>query len=99
MEEKMIEKQDVEYLAKLAKLELNETQKALFLKQLNDILAFFHQLNELDTEDIEPTSYILPSSNLFHDDIPRPSLPQKTVLSLTRHQKNGYIRVPRILNQ
>ena len=98
MGEKIIEKKDVEYVAKLARLKLNETQKELFLKQLNDILAFFKQLNELDTEKVEPTSYILNSSNLFHDDIVKPSLPQNAVLSLTQHKKNGYIRVPRIFN-
>lgn len=98
MGKKMIEKKDVEYVAKLAKLELSETQKELFLRQLNDILDFFHKLNELNTEKVEPTSYILDSPNLFHEDTLKPSLPQDAVLSLTQHQKDGYIRVPRILN-
>jgi len=98
MKEKIIEEKDVEYVAKLAKLKLNQKQKELFLKQLNDILAFFRQLNELDTKNVKPTSYIFNSSNLFHDDKVKPSLPQNAVLSLTKHQKNGYIRVPKILN-
>jgi len=98
MGKKIIEEKDVEYVARLAKLELNENQKELFLKQLNDILDYFKQLNQLDTEEVEPTSYILNPANLFHDDEPKPSLPQDMVLGMTKYKKNGYIKVPKILN-
>lgn len=98
MSKKIIEKKDVEYVAKLAKLELDETQKELFLKQLNDILEYFKQLNKLDTEEVEPTSYILNPANLFHDDETKTSLPQETVMGITKYQKDGYIKVPKILN-
>ncbi|MFW6148267.1 MAG: Asp-tRNA(Asn)/Glu-tRNA(Gln) amidotransferase subunit GatC [Atribacterota bacterium] len=97
MTEKIIEKKDVEYAANLAKLKLNDQQKKLFLKQLNNILSYFKQLNELDTDNVEPTSYILHTSNLFHEDILKPSLPQETVLSLTEYKKDGYFKVPKIL--
>ncbi len=97
MSKKIIEKKDVEYIAKLAKLELNTEQKELFLPQLNSILSYFEQLNELNTDQVEPTSYILPVSNRFHDDIPGLSLPQEIVLRLTRHTGKGYFQVPRIL--
>jgi aspartyl-tRNA(Asn)/glutamyl-tRNA(Gln) amidotransferase subunit C len=81
----------------LAKLELNEEQKKVFLKQLNDILSYFNKLNELDTINVDPTSHILHTKNSFHGDIPRPSLPQKTVMGLTKYSKDGYFRVPKIL--
>lgn len=97
MTKKMISVKDVEYVAKLAKLELNEDQKKIFLKQLNDILSYFNKLNELDTENVEPTSQILHTTNSFHEDIPRPSLPQKTVMNLTKYSKDGFFRVPKIL--
>ncbi len=97
MTEIIIEKKDVEYVAKLAKLELSEEQKDLFLKQLNDILSYFKKLNELDTEQVEPTYHISNSSNPFHEDTLRPSLPQKTVMDLTQNTKDGYFKVPKIL--
>jgi len=97
MTEKIIEKKDVEYVAKLAKLELKEEQKDLFVKQFNDILSYFKKLNELDTEMVSPTSHVLHSSNTFHEDIIRPSLPQETVMKLTESKKNGYFRVPKTL--
>jgi aspartyl-tRNA(Asn)/glutamyl-tRNA(Gln) amidotransferase subunit C len=97
MTEKMITEKDVEYVAKLAKIELNEEQKKMFLKQLNDILLYFDKLNELNTENVEPTSHVLHLNNSFHEDVPEPSLSPKTVMSLTRHNKSGYFRVPKIL--
>lgn len=97
MTERIIGKKDVEYVAELAKLELTKEQKDLFLKQLNDILSYFKQLNELDTEQIEPTSHILDSCNPFHGDTPKPSLPKKVVMELTQHHNDGYFKVPRIL--
>jgi len=97
MTEKIIKKIDVEYISKLAKLELSEEQKELFLKQLNDILSYFKKLNELDTEHVEPTSHILHFSNLLHEDTIKPSLSQETVLNLTQYKKDGYFKVPRIL--
>ncbi len=97
MSEKIITKKDVEYVAKLAKLELSEEQKEIFSQQLNDILSFFAKLKELDTEQIPPTWHLVASSEHFHEDIVQPSLPQDTVLGMTRYQENGYFRVPRIL--
>ncbi|KUK98005.1 MAG: Aspartyl/glutamyl-tRNA(Asn/Gln) amidotransferase subunit C [Atribacteria bacterium 34_868] len=99
MTEKIITKKEVEYVAKLAKLELSEEQKELFSKQLNDILSFFAKLKELDTEQIEPAfhSHITHSTNHFHEDIPKPSLAQEVVLNLTEHKQDGYIQVPKIL--
>jgi len=97
MTEIIIEKKDVEYVAKLAKLELSEEQKGLFLKQLNDILSYFKKLNELDTEQVEPTFHISISSSPFHEDILKPSLPQKVVMDLTQNKQDGYFKVPKIL--
>jgi len=97
MTERIIDKKEVEYVAGLAKLELNEEQKSLFLKQLNDILSYFKKLNELDTELVEPTSHIMHSAIAFHEDAIKPSLPQEVVMNLTQHKKNGYFKVPKIL--
>jgi aspartyl-tRNA(Asn)/glutamyl-tRNA(Gln) amidotransferase subunit C len=97
MAEKIITQKDVEYVAKLAKLELTEEQRELFSKQLNDILSFFAKLKELDTEQVQPTSHIATSSKHFHEDIVKPSLSQNTVMGMTRYKEKGYFQVPRIL--
>ena len=52
--------QDVEHVAKLARLELSEEEKAKFAEQLGAILKYAQKLNELDTENVPPTSHVLP---------------------------------------
>lgn len=97
MTEKLLDKKEVEYVADLAKLELTEQQKELFVKQFNQILSYFTKLNELDTTNVEPTYHILFSPTPLHEDIPEKSLEQSTVTEMTKYHHNGYIRVPRIL--
>ena len=68
MTKKIITKKEVEYVAKLAKLEFNEGEKDEFTSQLNSILDYFKKLNELDTEKVEPTAYVISMPNLLNED-------------------------------
>ena len=76
----MISREDVEHVAELARLELTAAEKEQFIAQLNDILTYFEKLNELDTTDVEPTSQVIPMSNVFRDDAVQPSLDRTKVL-------------------
>ncbi|HER23936.1 MAG TPA: Asp-tRNA(Asn)/Glu-tRNA(Gln) amidotransferase subunit GatC [Candidatus Atribacteria bacterium] len=97
MAEKIITKKEVEYVARLAKLEFNEEEKEEFTSQLNSILDYFKKLNELDTERIKPTAYIISMPNLLNEDKIEPSLSQDEVLSNSQYVKEGYFKVPRII--
>jgi aspartyl-tRNA(Asn)/glutamyl-tRNA(Gln) amidotransferase subunit C len=97
MTEKMITKKEVEYVAKLAKLEFNEEEKEEFTSQLNSILDYFKKLNELNTERVEPTDYVISMPNLLNEDEVKPSLPQDEVLSNAEYIKKGYFKVPKIM--
>ena len=97
MTEKIITKKEVEYVAKLAKLEFNEEEKEEFTSQLNSILDYFKKLNELDTERVEPTAYVISMPNLLNEDEVKPSLPQDEVLSNAEYIKKGYFKVPKIM--
>jgi len=97
MTEKIITKKEVEYVAKLAKLEFNEEEKEEFTFQLNSILDYFKKLNELDTEKVEPTAYVISTPNLLNEDKVKPSLPQEEVLSNRKFIKKGYFKVPKIM--
>lgn len=50
---------DVEYVAKLARLEFTESEKKRFTHQLNDILSYMDKLNKLDTSTVEPLSHVV----------------------------------------
>lgn len=97
MTEKIITKKEVEYVAKLAKLEFNEEEKEEFTAQLNLILDYFKKLNELDTERVEPTAYVISMPNLLNEDVVKPSLSQDEVLSHAKYIKKGYFKVPKIM--
>jgi len=97
MTEKIITKKEVEYVAKLAKLEFNEREKEEFTSQLNSILDYFKKLNELDTEKVEPTAYVISMPNLLNEDKIKPSLLREEVLSNSKYIKKGYFKVPKIM--
>ncbi|MGH7260929.1 MAG: Asp-tRNA(Asn)/Glu-tRNA(Gln) amidotransferase subunit GatC, partial [Nitrospiraceae bacterium] len=76
-----ITKQDVEQVAKLARLEITETEKETFAQQLSGILTYVEKLNALKTEGVEPTATVLGQTNVFREDKARPSLPVEKVLA------------------
>ncbi len=92
-----ISKEQVEHVARLARLEVSEDEKAMFARQLSGILTYMDQLKELDTKGVEPTATVLPTDNVFRDDDVRPSLPQEKALANAPDQADGFFRVPKIL--
>ena len=94
-----ITKDQVEYVARLAYLKLTEEEKETFTLQLDSILSYMEKLNELDTRDVEPTSHVLPIKNVFREDEVKPSLPLEEALSNAPDRKNGFFRVPRVIEE
>ena len=92
-----ISKEEIEHIASLARLYLSEEEKDLFGLQLSSILDYMEKLNELDTKDIEPTSHVLPLSNVMQDDIPSPSIPREDALLNAPDCTNKFYRVPKII--
>lgn len=66
---------DIEYVAKLARLDLTKEEKEKFSRQLADILRYVEKLNQLDTKDIQPTAHIIPMKNMWREDKATPSPP------------------------
>lgn len=94
-----ISKQEVEHVAHLARLNLTEEEKEQFTKQLDSILNFAQKLNELDTENVEPTSHVLPLVNVMRDDVPHESLPVEEALQNTAEHQDGQVKVPSVLEE
>ena len=66
-------KAEVEHIAKLSKLELNDEEKGRFCDQLSSVLEYVEQLREVDTENIEPTSNVTGLQNVEREDLVEPS--------------------------
>lgn len=88
---------DVEHVAKLARLELSEAEKETFTEQLNAILQYAEQLNKLDTEQVPPTSHVVPLANVLREDVVRPSLPIEKVMLNAPDEEDGQFKVPAVL--
>ena len=59
---------DVKYVAELAKIELNSKQIKKLDSQFKDMLSFFKNLEEVDTQDVEPCAHVLPIKNVLRED-------------------------------
>lgn len=88
---------DVEHVAKLARLRLDETEMEQFTGQLNAILRYADKLNELDTDGVEPTSHPMPLSNVMREDEARPSWPVEEVMRNAPDEEDGQFKVPAVL--
>lgn len=88
---------DVEHVANLARLELSGEEKEVFTGQLNAILKYAEKLNELDTADVQPTTHVLPITNVMREDEKRPSWPVEQVMKNAPDEEDGQFRVPAVL--
>ncbi|MFD1423161.1 Asp-tRNA(Asn)/Glu-tRNA(Gln) amidotransferase subunit GatC [Laceyella tengchongensis] len=91
-----ISKEQVQKVAMLGRLKLSEEEAEQYTTQLNNILQFVEKLNELDTENVEPTSHVLPMQNVLREDEVRPSLERDKALANAPEQQDGMFRVPAV---
>jgi aspartyl-tRNA(Asn)/glutamyl-tRNA(Gln) amidotransferase subunit C len=88
----MLNQQDVAKIAHLARLELSEAEKALYLGQLSAILEYAAMLDELDLTGISPTTHAIAQENVLRDDVIAPSLPlEETLYNAPKQQDNQFL--------
>ena len=92
---------DVRQVAKLAHLEITDEEVAMFEPQMASIVEYVEQLNELDTEDIEPMLGGLTAegeaTDTRREDVAVPSLGQKNALKEAPSAVEGHFQVPKVL--
>lgn len=93
----MINRQEVEYVAHLARLEIDDAQKDKFTSQLNDILLYIDKLNELDTKGVEPMSHAIAVNNAFREDMIVNSLGTQKALANAPDARGEFFRVPKVI--
>jgi len=89
--------EDIEYVARLARLELDDGSRAYFSSQLKEILEYVRKLNELDTSEVEPLAHILPLENVWRKDEVKESLSRKEVFLNAPKHKAGMFIVPKVI--
>ena len=91
-------REDIESVAYLSRLQLSEEEKDRLTTQINRLLGNFEKLQEIDTDDVEPTSHVIPVSNVFRKDESRPSLPAAEVVSNGPQVAGECFVVPRVVD-
>jgi aspartyl-tRNA(Asn)/glutamyl-tRNA(Gln) amidotransferase subunit C len=89
--------QQVESIAALAKLTFSDEEKETFVDQFNQILKYMEKLNELDTENVEPTYNVLDLKNVTRADVAKPWLTQEEALANAPKSKHGFFSVPKVI--
>ena len=95
----IISEDRVRAVAKLARLNLADSEISEFSQQLGSILGYIEKMNELDTSDVSPLAHCLPVSNRFREDVPAESLTAGRVLDNAPDQDGRHFLVPRILDE
>lgn len=94
-----ISNEQVKHVANLARLEISEDEAEIFTKQLDAIITFAEQLNELDTTNVEPTYHVLDMKNIFREDVKEKGLSREDVLKNAPDHQDGQIKVPAIMGE
>ncbi len=89
----------VEHVALLSRLKFSPQEIKEFTYQLNRILEYVDKLNELDTNNIEPTSHSLKMSNVFRPDEIEPPLTSEEALKNAPEQENNCFKVPKVIQE
>lgn len=89
---------DIKHVAKLANLTLTQEEEEKFSKQLEETAEYVEGLNEVNTENIEPTSQVTGLENITREDEIKPSLTQEEALKNAKSTHNGFFKVKGILN-
>ena len=88
---------EVRHVALLTRIRLTEQEVELYRSQMDDILEHFQMLQELDTDQVPPTSHSLPLDTVMREDDTKPCLDKEDVLSNAPRREGDYFRVKAVL--
>lgn len=92
-----ISKEIVEYVAHLARIELQPKELEKLSQEIQAILDFIDKLKKVNIENISPLSHILPFNNILREDTPKESLPLDKVLKNAPHKEGNFFVVPKVI--
>ena len=88
---------DVRYVADLVRLKLTDEEIAELQPQLDHVLSYIAQLNEVNVDGIEPTAHASAVYNVFRADIPRDCFTQEQATANAPHSGSGLFLVPKVV--
>jgi aspartyl-tRNA(Asn)/glutamyl-tRNA(Gln) amidotransferase subunit C len=88
--------EEVEHIARLARLKLTDEEMKMFQEQLSEILDYAARLQGVDTEGIPPTASVLPPRSVLRPDVVQPGLNRKDLLKNAPQVEDDQFQVPPI---
>ena len=93
-----IKREDIIHLAELSEFALSDTEIDSLRGDLEGIIGYISQLDELDTSDVEPTYQVFEMENVWREDEILPQeADREALLALTKETKDNQIKVPKVL--
>lgn len=90
--------QKVQWVAHLARLQLTEGELETMTRQLSAIVDYVDQLQQVNTDGVEPMAHALAVQNVFRDDEPASSLPVADALANAPQRRGDFYSVPAVLD-
>ncbi len=90
-----VDKELIENVATVARLELSGKEKEKFVKEFKEILDAFSTIDEADTSKVKSSIQPVKLKNMTREDEVEDSLSQEDALANTQHKKDGYFKGPR----
>ncbi len=93
----LFSKEDVKYIAALARIDVPEDKLEGFAKSLGGIVQYVEKLQELDVAQVKPTSHAVPVGNVLRPDVVKASLTNQETLAVAVEAKGGFFKVPLVI--
>lgn len=93
-----VKREDIEHLASLSNFAISDDEAASLQKDLSEIIKYISQLDELETDNVEPTYQVFEMENVWREDeiVPQDAT-REQLLALTKETADHQIKVPRVL--
>ena len=93
-----IKREDIIHLGRLSNFDLSEKEIESLSKDISEIIKYISQLDELNTDGVEPTYQVFEMENVWRDDeILEKDASREQLLALTKEEKDNQIKVPKVL--
>ena len=92
-----ITKEQVNHIAHLSRLEIQEDEGDGYIEKLEKVVDLFNELNSVDTENIKPTYHVLDLVNVFREDVAQEGMNREEVLKNSKETEAGQFKVPTII--
>ncbi|MBH53700.1 MAG: Asp-tRNA(Asn)/Glu-tRNA(Gln) amidotransferase GatCAB subunit C [Opitutaceae bacterium] len=88
---------DIDYVARLARIDLSEKERRLFSSQLEGILEYFKKLDQVDVSSVEPMAHAFQVENVLREDESVKGFDPETAVKHAAAKRNQMVQVPKVV--